>query len=157
MRVGGVAIQGWEALRAARGGSDPCKGPVCAGIQYKPTLLEQGQKTIQSLHQSVVAAAFRKNTNTEAQVGKSDAGNVKRFRSLQVQPYSAGGIGLSLDRLRDDNGVEKDHSKGTGSAGILCCGHSMAARSSADNPVRGPSSADAMSKPSLSGGQTVVS
>ncbi len=157
MRGCGVAIQGWEPLPAARGGSDPCKGPVCAGIQCKPTILEQRQKTIQSFRQSVVAAAFRKNTNTEAQVGKSDAGNVKRFRSLQVQPYSAGGIGLSLDRLRDDNGVEKDHSKGTGSAGILSFGLSMAASSSADNPARGPSSADAMSMRSLSGGQTVVS
>src|SRR5690606_6284150 len=109
------------------------------------------------LLQRILAPAGWRGTDAEQQFGKRDAGKVKGFGRLLIQPRQHGGVRRGFHRLGNDIGIQDDHSKLTGSVGVLSRTFSMAAMSSSVSPTRRPSSARAEPKRSRSGGRTVDS
>src|SRR3546814_18135299 len=95
---------------------------------------EQLQYAGQSGGELFLALAVRKRTDPEHQLRDRDAGEIERFRRLFVEPNAYGIVGCGLHRLGHDVGVEEDHSKLIGLAGVFARAWPSASASSLVSP-----------------------
>src|SRR3546814_615351 len=88
-------------------------------VERQDAIREQLHYAVQSVGELFLALAVRKRTDPEHQLRDRDAGEIERFRRLFVEPNAYGIVGCGLHRLGHDVGVEEDHSKLIGLAGVL--------------------------------------
>ena len=101
-------------------GAQRCVGLRCRVVKGQYATCEQWQDApLKTEKKRVPAFALWQYSDTEAQLGKADCREVECFDHLRVDPGKYVRVACRFQRLRNDVGIEQDHSKLIGSAGVL--------------------------------------
>ena len=110
----GVGIGSAGPLNLTKGTISPVNIPSWRGFEIVENYKKLTDCKNVVLHGDGMAVA-----DAEHQLGDRNAGEIKRLRRLFVEPVADRRIRLRFHCLGDNIGVEQDHQKRSGSAGVL--------------------------------------